>query len=289
MARIWDAIEKHQAESPGKSDATKPDRGPTKAHGDTVPGDNGSANIATAMSAAPVIPQANPAPKPAYDANYSEEVVAHHDRGSGWAEEYRSLRNTLISRRRDGRFCHMVTSAEAAEGKTVTCLNLGMVLTEHTDRRTILVDADLRRSRIAKMLRADPKQGLADVLRGEGELADMIQSTAYPNLDLLAAGTVEHDDVGELLSQTQLQIALSELQSRYDYVLVDSPPINRVSDAGSLGRALSEALLVVRMNKTRQESVEKAIRMLHASNIEVAGIVLTHRKYHIPNYLYKYS
>jgi receptor protein-tyrosine kinase len=182
-----------------------------------------------------------------------------------------------------------VTSAEAGEGKTVTCLNLGMVLTELSDRRTILVDADLRRSRMGKMLRAESREGLAEVLRGEGELGELIQPTAYPNLDLLAAGKVEHDDVGELLSQTQLQVALADLQSQYDYILVDSPPINRVSDAGSLGRALDEALLVVRMNKTHQESVEKAIRMLHASNIDVAGIVLTHRKYHIPNYLYKYS
>ncbi len=287
MARIWDAIEKRQAEDAAAP--TQPDHGPTKAGGDKVGDETRSAAVSSALSDSPPVVVANPTTKPDFDANYAEQLVAHHDRGSGWAEEYRSLRNTLLSRSRDGRFCHLVTSAEAGEGKTVTCLNLGMVLTEQSDRRTILVDADLRRSRMHKLLRAERNTGLAEVLRGDGESADLIQKTAYPNLDFLAAGAVEHDDVGELLSQTQLQIVLAELQSRYDYVLVDSPPVNRVSDAQSLGRALTEALLVVRMNKTRQESVEKAIRMLHASNIEVAGIVLTHRKYHIPNYLYKYS
>ena len=65
--------------------------------------------------------------------------------------------------------------------------------------------------------------------------------------------------------------------------------MNIVAETGMIGRAVGEALLVVRMNKTRRESAEKAIRLLHSANVDLAGLVLTHRTYQIPEYLYKYT
>jgi Mrp family chromosome partitioning ATPase len=82
---------------------------------------------------------------------------------------------------------------------------------------------------------------------------------------------------------------VSELRRQYEYVIFDTPPINVASDAGILGKAVGDALLIVRMNKTGRESVEEAIRLLHAANVKLPGIILTHHpKYDIPNYRYRY-
>ncbi len=277
MARVWDAMNKHQAEPP----APAPNGG---AHGADTPVQKAlSTATATAPAAAPVLTGQTDGTR------YSELLIAHHDRASGQAEEYRALRNSLLAHRPEGRFGVMITSAEAGEGKTVTCLNLAMALTERVDRRTLIIDADLRRSRVAKLLDAPGEPGLAELLRGELDARAVIQATAHKNLDLMAAGHIRHDEVGTLLGQPQVQDVMQDLRRMYDYILIDTPPINAVSDAGTLGQAVGEALMVVRMNKTHRESVDKAIRMLHASNVKIAGLVLTHRTYHIPDYIYRYS
>ena len=133
------------------------------------------------------------------------------------------------------------------------------------------------------------KPGVSELLMGQATLRETIQSTAYPNLFFLPAGNCGSCEPAELIGRPELEEIVAELRRKYDYVLFDTPPINVVSDAGMLGRATGEALLVVRMHKTHRESVDKAIRLLHAANVKPAGMVLTHRRFLIPNYLYRYS
>jgi Mrp family chromosome partitioning ATPase len=82
---------------------------------------------------------------------------------------------------------------------------------------------------------------------------------------------------------------IAELRRVHDQVLVDTPPINIHSDAGVVGRAVRDALIVVRMNKTPREATDRAIRLLRAARAEPLGIVLTHQRFHIPSYIYKYT
>jgi capsular exopolysaccharide synthesis family protein len=212
--------------------------------------------------------------------------VAHHDRGGGIAEDYRALRTNLLAQYPEERCCVLITSAEANEGKTVTTLNLAMILSERQERRTLVVDADLRKCSIAPLLHAQNEPGLADVLRGTVRFEDAVKPTLYGNLFVLTAGKASRADVGELLHQPELEELVEQLRGRYDYVLFDTPPITVASDAGALGRAVHEAILVVRMYKTRCETTESAIRLLHAANVKPIGVVLTHHKYYIPKFLY---
>jgi polysaccharide biosynthesis transport protein len=220
---------------------------------------------------------------------YSQVLMAHHDRGGAIAEEYRALRTNLLAQYPDERFCLLVTSAEAGEGKTVSTLNLSLVLAERQERRTIVVDGDLRKRTVAGLLHIDNAPGLTDVLRGAKRIADVIRPTAYPNLFVIPAGQSKQAEVGEILGRPELEEAVNELRRSYDYVLIDTPPITIASDAGMLGRTAGEALIVVRMNKTRRESVDRAIGLLHAANVKPVGMILTHQRYYIPNYLYRYS
>ena len=227
--------------------------------------------------------------EPPQDADYSELLMAHHDRGGAVTEEYRAVRTSLLAQNPDERFCYLITSANAGEGKSVTAANLALVMAERIDRRTILVDCDLRKHMLANYLNAANTPGMVELLHTEATLKQAIQPTVYPNLFFLPAGEVPEEEVAELVGRPELEEVVAELRRQYDYVIFDSPPINVVSDAGMLGQAAGEALLVVRMHKTHRESVDKALRLLHAANVKPAGIILTHRRFLIPNSLYRYS
>ena len=142
---------------------------------------------------------------------------------------------------------------------------------------------------MAGMLNAKPAPGVVDLLRGTCRLSETVQSTVYPNLFFIPAGHAHGNELGELAIRPELEEMVAELRRSYDYVIIDTPPMNVVSETGVIGKSVGEALLVVRMNKTHKESIEKTVRLLHAANVKIVGLVLTHRTYHIPDYLYKYS
>ncbi len=306
MGNVSDAMKKHLKEQQKNSAAPKAPAGASGS--DSAPDKSQSlAELMKAQTPAqqdvpvaqPVSPLAEDAVPPAsppmlddspYDGGKLAGVLkAHHERGGAITEEYRTLRTSLLAQSPDERFCYMVTSANPKEGKTVTCTNLALVMAERTDMTTVIVDCDLRKRTLAQLLGAKQTPGVAELLIGKATLDEIIQPTCYPNLFLIPAGDANFDRVGEITTNRELEDLVTELRKQYDYVIFDAPPINGLSDAGMLGRIVGEALIVVQMNRTRKESVEKAIRLLHAAHCKVAGMVLTHRKYHIPSYIYKYA
>ena len=279
MARVWQAIKKHETEAQTRAEQpSAPEPGPRN----------------PLQQPPPQGPPPEPAREvlPAGEADgrkYSRLLVAHHDRGGQITEQYRSLRTSLLAKRSRDKLCCLITSAEAGEGKTVTALNLALVLTERVDHRTLVADFDLRKGKATSMLAARTAPGVAEVLSGAASVDEAIQPTAYKNLFFVSSGEIHHRKVGELMGRPEVEELVAELRRRFDYVLLDTPPINRVSDAGMLGRAVGEAILVVRMYKTHRESVEKGIGLLHAADVKIGGIVLTNQKYFVPDYLYRYS
>ncbi len=230
-----------------------------------------------------------PIASPQDSGKFASVLRAHHDRGGSVTEEYRTLRTSLLAQSSDERFCYMITSANPGEGKTVTSVNLALVMAERTDMSTILIDCDLRKRTMANLLGCPQSPGVAEILQGQAEIDECIQTTCYPNLFVVPAGDAAFSKVGEITIGRELEDLVRDLRRQYDYVIFDAPPINGLSDAGMLGRTVGDALLVVQMNKTRRESVEKAVRLLHAANVNVSGLILTHRRYHIPSYIYRYA
>ena len=274
MANVWDAMKKHQAEQV----AEPPPAGPTAPQAPQAP--------QAARAAALAKPQASGLAGPVSLNGYEPELCAHHERGGDIAEDFRGLRTSLLAQYADERFCILVTSAEKGEGKTVACLNLALVLAERQERRTVVVDCDLRARRVAKLMHMDNVPGMVDVLRGTARVEDIVRKTAYPNLFVVPAGEAGRGEIGELLHRPDLDETVNTLRRGFDYVLFDTPPVAVASDACMLGRAVSDALLVVRMYKTRRETVDSAVRLLHAANVKPVGVVLTHHRYYIPKVLY---
>jgi polysaccharide biosynthesis transport protein len=226
------------------------------------------------------------APAPPRPPKYDETVVAHRDRGSAVTEEYRSIRQQLMASCPEGRFGYFVTSASSGEGKTTTCVNLAMVLAERTDRKTVLVDATLGSGKLSSLLNAPPQPGLIELLHGQATLEQVTQPTAHANLSYIPAGKADNGHHSELLAP-QLAELVSELRRQYDHVLFDTPAIQASPTASIVGGAGLDALLVVRMYKTRRESVSRALRALGGSNVTIGGMILNERKSFIPGAVYR--
>ena len=222
---------------------------------------------------------------------YSSEVVVHHDRGSAVTEQYRAIRTQLLARARNRPIqTSVITSSTPEEGKSVTTANLGIVFSELRNHKTLLIEGDLRRPSFNKLFDRECTPGMLQLLRGEvTRIDDAVHKTIYDNLQFIPAGGRDSTHSTELLTSPRMSQVLDQLKDRYDHIFIDSPPVVTVTDSCILGAMADQVLLVVRLNKTPSGAVERAKRLLRASNCEVSGVILTHLKHYISRYLYKYS
>ncbi len=222
---------------------------------------------------------------------YSADVVVHHDRGSIITEQYRAIRTQILARARNRRVqTHVITSSAPEEGKSVTTVNLGIAFSELRSQRTLLLEGDLRRPAFAKLFDRPTPNGLLQYLRGETDDIDsIVYPTVYDNLQFLPAGGKEFAHSTELLSSPRMHNLLDRLKDTYDHIFIDSPPVITVTDACILGANCDQTLLVIRLHKTPTEVVDRAKRLLRASNCEIAGVILTHMEMELSRYLYRYG
>jgi receptor protein-tyrosine kinase len=230
-----------------------------------------------AESDAPAAPQAEAPPKllvttpeQEFSSNWKQWLVTPEvDPAIG--EQFRKLAATLLLGQNEGRLkVIMVTSAVPAEGKTLTTLNIALVLAESYRRRVLLIDADLRRPRLTEAAKLTMAQGLGEVLKAtEDRKATLTQLTDY--LWFLPAGRPDPDPLSGLTSP-RMQHLLQEAADRFDWVIVDTPPVTAAADAGLLGAIVDAIILVVRAGRTPHPAVQQAIETLGRDSI--FGVVL---------------
>ncbi|MFZ1072023.1 MAG: polysaccharide biosynthesis tyrosine autokinase [Verrucomicrobiia bacterium] len=189
------------------------------------------------------------------------------------AEAYRVLRtNLLFSRKGDKLNSIVVVSAGAGEGKSTTALNLATVFA-HTGQRVLLVDSDLRRPTLHKMLHVSNNIGLTNYLLKQNSLAEVIQTTAVPLLDFMASGKLPNSSMG-VLGSLPMKDMIGELKQRYDFIFFDSPPILGVSDASVLASEVDMVLQVIQYRRYPQPMNIRAKQMIEKVGGNFAGIVL---------------
>ena len=219
-----------------------------------------------------------------------DRLVPLTDPSSMMVEQYRGIRTRLLARWQHQRhLAHTITSATPKEGKTLTSLNLGAVFGELPDRRTVVLEGDLRVPAFADMLNLDEGPGMIQLARGVATVDEVLTPTPQPNLFVIQAGGKAADDAIQMLSSPQMAEAIMVLKERFDHVLIDTPPVLELADAGILGAMSDDVLLVVRMNRTPQPLVDQAMRALQSYNAPVAGIVLTDLKMHGGGYGGRYG
>jgi len=203
------------------------------------------------------------------------------------AEEYRAIRTSILARWHQKRnLVHTITSATPQEGKTITSLNLGLSFSELHNRRTVVVEADLRLPQFRKLLALQEGPGLVEALRGEAEMSHVVQRIEATGLDVIPAGARANNDAVQLLSSNNMTRLLKMLRRHYDHIIVDTPPVVELADAGILGAQSDDVLLIVRMERTPRGLIDQAIRTLESYNAPVAGLVATDQKRYRGHYYY---
>jgi len=189
------------------------------------------------------------------------------------AEAYRVLRtNLLFSRKEDKLNTVAVVSAGAGEGKSTTVFNLATVFAQ-SGQRTLVVDSDLRRPTLHKMLRLTNNRGLTNYLLKQNSLEEVIQTTSLPTLDFLSSGKLPSSSLG-ILSSAQMRDLIGELKQRYDFVFFDSPPIMGVSDASILASEVDMTLQVIQYRRYPQPMNVRAKQLVEKVGGNLVGIVL---------------
>ncbi|HET7624984.1 MAG TPA: polysaccharide biosynthesis tyrosine autokinase, partial [Verrucomicrobiae bacterium] len=189
------------------------------------------------------------------------------------AEAYRVLRTNLLFSRKDENLNSIaVVSAGAGEGKSTTVVNLATVFAQNGNR-VIVVDSDLRRPTLHKILHVTNNIGLTNYLLKQNTLEEVIQTSKLPTLDFMASGKLPSSSMG-ILSSTQMRNLITELKQRYDYVFFDSPPIMGVSDASILASEVDLTLQVIQYRRYPQPMNIRAKQMIEKVGGNLMGIVL---------------
>lgn len=200
------------------------------------------------------------------------ELVPHERPRTLISESYRSLRTALLlSSARELRIV-AVTSAVAGEGKTATASNLAVVLAQ-LGRPVLVLDCDLRKPRLHQVFRVSNRLGLVNALTGSAALDDVILPTEVPNLWVLPAGPTPPNP-SELVASERMRETLRALRSRFDYILVDTPPALAVTDATLVGTLVDGVVLTLRSNKVTRDEVRLVRDRLRQADIKILGAVL---------------
>jgi capsular exopolysaccharide synthesis family protein len=189
------------------------------------------------------------------------------------AEAYRVLRTNLLFSRKDDKLNTIaVVSAGAGEGKSTTVFNLATVFAQ-SGQRVLMVDSDLRRPTLHKLLNISNSLGLTNYLLKQNTLEEVIQTTGLAALDFLASGKLPSSSLG-ILSSAQMKELISELKQRYDFVFFDSPPIMGVSDASILASEVDMTLQVIQYRRYPQPMNIRAKQLIEKVGGNLIGIVL---------------
>ena len=188
-------------------------------------------------------------------------------------EAYKTIRTNIIFSIPDEK-CKkiLVTSALQGEAKSTTAVNLGIAFAQNKSK-ILLIDCDLRLPTDSLKLSARKTPGLTNLLVGMCSMDAAIQH--LPNgLDLIAAGDIPPNP-SELLGSPKMEQLIKDLESRYEYIILDTPPVCTVADAVILSKITSGTILVVRQGTATRECINEALEKLKFANAKVLGLVMT--------------
>jgi succinoglycan biosynthesis transport protein ExoP len=201
-------------------------------------------------------------------------LVLVEDPGSEQAEAFRTLRASISLLGKESEYrSFLFTSAIPSEGKTFASLNFASSLAQQR-LKTVIIDADLRKPRLKQDLLDEPGDmpGLTDLLSGQIPLNDALRPTKHDNLVLLPAG-FRALDPAELLDNKQFGCILEQLLCDFDRVVIDSPPVNAVSDALLIAAFVHATCLVIRAGKTPKNATRRTLHQLKKARANVAGFI----------------
>ena len=193
-------------------------------------------------------------------------------------EQYKLLRANLDFTLPEGEKCPVigVTSSMRGEGKSTTAVNLSYVLAERGNK-VLLIDGDLRIPSIAKKMNLPGTPGLTDLLMGKNVDLSSFRSSLLENWYILPSGDIPPNP-SELLGSGRMEALLATLKEKFEYIIVDLPPVNIVSDALSISGLITGMIVVIREDYTEKKELERCFRQLKLSDVNVLGCVMNEAK-----------
>ncbi len=242
----------------------------------------------TTRPAQPVHVLANPTPRAVVPirpspSEYSDKLIIANDLPPGLVEQYRRLGAALHhAQTEQGVRIVMVTSAMPAEGKTLVAANLALVLSHSYARRVLLMDGDLRRPSVHTVFGVENTSGIADRLDGDrpGSLPSVQVSH---NLELLVAGRPQPDPL-RIVTSSAMHRLIQDAAAKYDWVIMDSPPVGLLPDAHLLAAMVDKVLLVIQAGKTSYDIIQKSVASIGKDRI--IGTVLNRAEAAVANPYY---
>ncbi len=192
-------------------------------------------------------------------------------------ESFRKLKASLsvsIPKTSQGGVSIMITSSYPEDGKTTVSVNLALMFALSSKAKVVIVDADIRKGRVAQFFGGKTSQGLSEVLSGQTDLDAVIRkSGADENLDYISCGTHSPKPY-ELLESEAMKVLDKELRSRYDYIIYDTSPMLLVSDALAVAPITDGTVVVCRHMRSYMNDLSKTINTLRFSKINILGVVV---------------
>ena len=209
----------------------------------------------------------------ASDNDRARDLYVHEQPTSSVAECCRSLRTNILFSGADRKLkTVVVSSANPREGKTTSVIYLGTTMAQ-SGKRVLLVDTDMRRPRLHDSMQISRAEGLSNLILGDHDYDQVIKPTQIPNLFVLPCGPTPPNPA-ELLLTKRFQTVLADLEARFDLVILDSPPLQPVTDAVVLAKKTDGVIFVVRASKTQREEIKRSARQLRSVGGTIIGIVL---------------
>jgi capsular exopolysaccharide synthesis family protein len=233
-------------------------------------------------------------PAVAGTAEKGEAPLLQSDVPVAFSESIRAIRTAvLFSSTEEQAHSVVVTSTGPSEGKTVISSSLAITLAQ-AGQRTLVIDADMRRPRMHEALDRPQEPGLSNVLVGEVKATDAVRTTSVPNLSVLAAGHIPPNPA-ELLGSKKYGDLLADLKTRFDWIIIDAPPVMPVTDASVVAHSAGGVLFVIGSEMTPRQTAATAIEQLRGANARFIGAVLNranitrHAYYYAPYYRKEYA
>ena len=207
-----------------------------------------------------------------------EEMLVCYNKDFGMVEAYKSIRTNIMYSmpRSEGGKVIVITSSTAAEGKSTTSINLALTFAQ-VNAKVLIIDCDLRKPKLHRYLRIERKDGLSNVLCGFTELNNAIKVGVKENLDVLTSGEVPPNPA-ELLQTEAFEMLLKELRKRYDYIIIDTPPVNIVTDAIFPIKLSDGMILLIRKDHTTYEMIDQALEKINRTGANLLGTILIDNK-----------
>lgn len=196
------------------------------------------------------------------------------DQKSAIAESFNLVRTGLsMSSRGAAPTTAMVTSTQAGEGKTSSCVSIAIAFSR-LGKSVLLIDLDLRRPNVHRLLSVPNKVGASSVLSGQASATSALQKSKYPGLDLITAGPIPPSPTDLIMGQ-QFDALLDTMRQQYDLVLIDSPPVLALADAEILSNRIDTTMFIVESGRNSRKAVLTASNRILRNGAQIAGVVLT--------------